>query len=108
MQRTVGVGVWSLLPHPDEKGGKVMTEPGLNPAHHGELNRMDAAPSRLAELREEYADDPVALQQIDVYDPDTEYYDHFLAYKDALLSGDSSVEAAELNWLTEHYGDIGG
>jgi len=49
---------------------------GLLPQHHGDLNRpsevypggIEGKNARIADLRKQYSDDPVALQQIDVYD----------------------------------------
>ena len=88
---------------------------GLLPQHHGELNKpsevfpggVERKSARVADLRKKYSADPVALQQIDVYDPvPNEYHRHMKLFIEALKSGDTAREN-ELNaWFKEHYPDI--
>jgi hypothetical protein len=67
---------------------------------------MSCPPELYGEMREWYKDDPVALQQIDVYDPSTEYHDKFREYRDALLSGDEDKQKELEAWFKEHYPDV--
>jgi len=48
---------------------------GLRPEHHGELNKITTPATRYDELRREYEGNSIAQQQIDVYDPATEYHE---------------------------------
>lgn len=63
---------------------------GLKPEHHGELNSLyRKSPlfrQRYAELRKVYGSDPEALQTIDIYDPESSYHEHSLAFRDAIIS----------------------
>jgi len=85
---------------------------GLRPKDHGFLNGIHCKFSReeqreiLTNKRAEYSDDPVALQQIDVYDGDTEYHDKMREFRDALISGNSTREKELDAWFKEHYPDI--
>lgn len=87
---------------------------GLKPQEHGDLNLPsvvypggeDARERRMAELRAAYADDPVALQQIDVYDGSTEYHVKLEEFKKALMSGNTAKEAELDAWFKEHYPNI--
>ena len=87
---------------------------GLKPEEHGDLNRpsivypggKDARKQKMAELRAAYADDPVALQQIDVYDGDTVYHDKLREFRDALMSGNLTKKAELEAWFKENYPDI--
>ena len=80
---------------------------GLKRQHHRELNKSKIDPKRYKELREKYKNDPVALQQIDVYDPGaTAYHDHLGDYVRALKAR-NDVRADELEaWFHEHYPDV--
>ena len=78
---------------------------GLSQQHHGELNSLPES-SRYDELRREYSDDPIALQQIDVYDGSTEYHGKFIDFVNAVKSGDSRAEESLGGWFIEHYPDI--
>ncbi len=87
---------------------------GLSPQHHKELNGGDFRRdheeeqqiARLAELRSQYANDPVALQQIDVYDYRTEYHVKFAELRNALISNDTKAEAELSHWFEVHYPDL--
>ena len=79
---------------------------GLSPAHHAELNKLGASDERLAQLRHQYANDPVALQQIDGYDNTSPYLAQFAQYLRALKTGDRDAEAEAEAWVKEHYPDI--
>jgi hypothetical protein len=77
----------------------------LTRVHHGELNKMNVPAGRYDELRREYAGDQRALQQIDVYDPCTEYNANLRELVTALRTrNDTSVLEA---WFSEHYPGIG-
>lgn len=79
---------------------------GLSGKHHGELNKMNVAPSRYNELRKEYASNKTALQQIDVYDPNTDYREKIRELVIAIKSGNEKEEG-ELNlWFKSNYPDI--
>jgi len=87
---------------------------GLIPEHHGDLNRpsvvypggSEAREARLAELRAQYAGNPRALQQIDVYDGSTEYHVKLREFTEALKSRDTAREAQLQAWFDEHYPDL--
>lgn len=80
---------------------------GLSPEHHSELNKVPGRdPPRYDELRNKYAGDGVAQQQIDVYDGNTEYHDHLQAYTGALKSGNGAGERREEQWFESNYPDI--
>ena len=79
---------------------------GLSCVHHGELNSLNVSAERIAELRLLYANDPVALQQIDVYDGSTEYHEQFGYYRDALKAHNAKREAEAYAWLKKHYPDV--
>lgn len=74
---------------------------GLSREHHGELNKCNTSPTRFAELRKLYRNDSKALQQIDVYDPDTEYH----SWIRRLIKARGEDKEA-LRWLKENYPDI--
>lgn len=84
---------------------------GLKPEDHGKLNSIvsglvEERRRVFADARTRYKDDGVALQQIDVYDPDSPYRPHILAFRDALETGDKETQEREKAWLREHYPDI--
>jgi len=79
---------------------------GLAPVHHRELNSWLCPSYRYDELREVYATDRVAQQQIDVYDPDTAYHTHIRRFRDAVRDGNADVEAKEHKWLKQYYPDV--
>ncbi len=84
---------------------------GLKPKDHGFLNGLhlrskDEQRKIFAQKRSEYAGDPVAQQQIDVYDGDTEYHVKMREFSDALKSGNSQKEAELDAWFKEHYPNI--
>ena len=79
---------------------------GLKRKHHKELNRVNVATCRYAQLRRQYAGDPIAQQQIDVYDPATEYHNKLALYKAALKSDDEAKQRQLEAWFAEHYPDI--
>jgi hypothetical protein len=78
----------------------------LQPAEHGELNKTHIPRQRFADLRRKYQDDPVALQQIDVYDPETEYHDRIREYIAACRDRDPIRERQLRAWFKQHYPDI--
>lgn len=78
-------------------------EGGLSPEHHGELNKLNVVPERYDALRAQYSSDPRALQQIDVYDPATEYHDKMSLFVQALKSGDTATEAELQAWFDTFY-----
>ena len=67
----------------------------LRPEHHGELNHGHVRRLRFEELRVQYKDDKIALQQIDVYDGATPYHNHFRALRDALVRSDKDTISRE-------------
>ena len=80
--------------------------PELKPEHHKELNLPNVASDRFEELRGEYANNPKAQQQIDVYDPTTEWHDKWAEYIQAAKE-DNEEKMVELEeWFNEHYPDI--
>jgi len=84
---------------------------GLKPVDHGFLNGLHLKSKEeqrkiYAQKRTEYAGDPVAQQQIDVYDGDTLYHDKLRELTDALKSGDTAKEAVLDAWFKEHYPNI--
>lgn len=79
---------------------------GLRPEHHGELNLPNVPSSRLDVLREEYAGDSKAQQQIDVYDPTTEYHEKIAEYVQAIKEGNKERMAELDDWFGEYYPDI--
>jgi hypothetical protein len=82
---------------------------GLSRQHHSELNAVyNVKPGRYDELRQQYAQDPVALQQIDVYDGSTLYHVKLNEYANALKSKDFATEKKLEQWFKDHYPDIGG
>ena len=86
---------------------------GLLQKHHGELNSyefwgqdLEVVKKRYEELRKQYADDPVALQQIDVYDSTPKYHLKFREYRDALKNnGTKKLKKLEA-WFKKNYPDI--
>ena len=80
---------------------------GLKPEHHGELNKVfGISPARYNELRKEYEGNLIAQQQIDVYDPATEYHEKLSEYVEAIKSNNKEKIAELENWFREHYPDI--
>lgn len=94
------------------EGFEVYNMAGLKPKDHGFLNGIHCRFSKeeqrgiLAKKRAEYAGDPVALQQIDVYDGDTEYHVKLREFIGALKSGDIKREQELQRWFDEHYPNI--
>lgn len=76
---------------------------GLSPQHHGQLNRMDVPHEEYETLRREYADDPLALEQIDIYDGSTPYYGHIKNLTRAYQRDDRTAILKEYRWFWEHY-----
>lgn len=69
--------------------------------HHGQTPEQKSA--RFTILRQKYAGDPLALEQIDMYDPTTDYHKKLMQFRDALKAR-NAAEADELYaWLREHY-----
>jgi hypothetical protein len=81
--------------------------PGLRPEHHGELNKvLDIPATRYDELRKEYEGNSAAQQQIDVYDPATEYHGKMGEYVEAIRSNNREKITELEDWFKEHYPDI--
>ena len=82
---------------------------GLSPKDHGYLNNLNllsAGKQRriFAVKRKEYAGDPVALQQIDVYDGESPYSPKIREYCDALSANNNPTLIAELEaWFKTNY-----
>lgn len=84
---------------------------GLKPNHHGELNGWafhhgqpeEQRLARLSQLRSEYADDSLALEQIDIYDGDSPYHPKIREYRDALKGGDDAKQAELEAWFAQNY-----
>jgi len=76
---------------------------GLRRKHHGELNRMNVPSTRYDDLRYEYADNPLALEQIDIYDPSSQHVPLMRAYRDALKTRDEEAVATSLDALKREY-----
>lgn len=99
----------------DERETNMTENIGLKPEHHGNLNTpgsiypggKESRYEEIEQLRAEYADDPVALQQIDVYDGRTKYHDKIAELRDALKAGDTQKEAELEVWFNNNYPDIG-
>jgi len=103
--------VSSHRPEGIPSGTEPMCMAGLKPKDHGFLNGLINVPIEekrkiYAQKRTEYADDPVAQQQIDVYDGDTEYHDKLSEFIQALHSGNSAKESELSAWFRKHYPDI--
>lgn len=85
---------------------------GLPPENHRDLNRInypggqESRAAKIAKLRKRYANDPVALQQIDVYEGSNEYHVKLREYIDALKSGDTSAQEELEAWFDQYYPDI--
>lgn len=79
---------------------------GLTPEHHGELNKHNTSRERFAELRQQYADDKRALQQIDIYDPETEYHAKIKRYFTACKANDTEAMAELEAWFDWYYPDV--
>ena len=75
----------------------------LSIPHHRELNGLNIDPRRYEELRLEYKDDLVALQQIDVYDPNSEYSDLYQKMIDAYRANNNTLGASIQEQLTQRY-----
>jgi hypothetical protein len=54
-------------------------------------------------LREKYKNDPLALEEIDMYDVSTEYHEKHAQYVSALKSGDTKQQEELRLWFREHY-----
>lgn len=79
---------------------------GLNPEDHEHLNHvLDCTAETYAEMRRKYAADPLAQEQIDVYDGRgaPEYHTHFRQLVDAFKASDEAAIATQEAWFAEHY-----
>ena len=80
---------------------------GISPEHHKQLNQMFGASREFYDnFRRIYKEDKVAQQQIDVYDPNSPYFKHALAHRDAVVAGDLEGIAHEESFFRQHYPDI--
>ncbi len=92
---------------PEKKGG-------LKPEHHGDLNRPEivypggeeARTARIAQLRQEYAGDSRAQQQMDVYEGGNEYSKHLSEYVEAMKSGNLARQKELEDWFHTNYPDL--
>lgn len=80
----------------------------LNPEHRAQLSALKEKPAgyrsrALAALRRIYKDDPAALQQIDMFDPDSPFSTHVCAYRAAQREDRRRDAEQELKWLRVHY-----
>ena len=81
---------------------------GLNKGDNGFLNGLIDEPIEkrrepYTQFRQKYRDEPLALEQIDVYDMESPYRQHWRFYRDAIHSGDVYTLEIEQQWLMEHY-----
>lgn len=80
---------------------------GLSRKHHGELNKGSISKERFTELREQYSQNGVALQQIDVYDGSVcPYHDRMKELVSALKEDNESLADKMLGWFKKNYPDI--
>lgn len=90
---------------------------GLSPEHHGEMNHPLSTgfwkekgitlEDRVKELREEYAGDDVARQQLDVYEGgNNEYHTQLKKYVEAFKSGNLEQQNKLEQWFKTNYPDI--
>ena len=90
-----------------KSGIKTYNQTGLLPEHHEELNSFGGVPKeRCDELRKIYADNPPALQEIDVYQPGPEYDKHMSVFIEAAFKGDIKTANKEVQWFKKNYPDI--
>ena len=66
----------------------------------------DADATLLRELREKYANDGIAQQQIDTYDDDSPYSEKWNAYTDAIINNDEQAKAKIAAWMRRRYPDV--
>ena len=87
------------------------TSQGLSPEDHGYLNGLSPMSVTLKKRRwiyktkrREYASDPKALQQIDIYDGESTYGKKWRQYRDALIANNHPTLIAELEaWFETNY-----
>ncbi len=93
---------------PDDPEG--LFRNGLKLRHWVELNHSqpteEERTSKLAKFRAEYVGNPIALQQIDVFDGNSIYNARLREHADALKSGDTQMQDELETWFKEHYPDI--
>ncbi len=80
--------------------------PGLSREHHSELNGMNIPATRYDELRAEYKGNSAAQQEIDAYDPTTEYHVQLEKFLEAFKANDEEKIAELEKWFKEHYPDV--
>ena len=83
---------------------------GITQADHDSMNSyefndldIEEKRKRYAELRELYADDKLALEQIDSLDGETEYHDKMGLLREAFLNKDFDKVRKLDQWFLEHY-----
>jgi len=77
---------------------------GLSPQHHGELNNiLSIRPGRYDELRAEYSEDTLALEQIDIYEYVPAYAEHIDILRKALIADDKETIDKVQAWFEQHY-----
>ncbi len=81
---------------------------GLTPKHHRYLNTLvhetkEEKREIYDRLREQYQGNPLALEQIDIYDTESPYGQHMIRARDAFKSGDETVIQREEAWFKANY-----
>ena len=81
---------------------------GLSPQHHGFLNglvdkTLKERRRTYAYFRESYKNNPLALEQIDIYDGESPHGRHINLYRDAFKNRDEDSQQREEAWFAENY-----
>tara|TARA_Y100000310_G_C20472694_1_gene710863 strand:- start:119 stop:388 length:270 start_codon:yes stop_codon:yes gene_type:complete len=81
---------------------------GLNLAHHKYLNELvhETLEKRVEiynKIREIYCDDKLALEQIDIYDCQSQYNKHKRIYLNALKNNNEKIILKEEEWFIKNY-----
>lgn len=96
------------------EGAEPVCMAGITREEHGDLNipsevypgGREAKVRRMEQLRRQYRDDPIALQQIDRYDINSPYGRMLKKYREALHSGDEQKQAELDAWFQKNYPDV--
>lgn len=104
---------------PESKQSTVLQKPAVDPELpvNGGLKQRDwvdlnhGGPqeeyvAKIGQYRTAYEGNPIALQQLDVFDPNSEYKARIREYNTALKSGDAKTQVELEAWFKEHYPDI--
>ena len=81
---------------------------GLKPEHHGFLNglvnkTLEEKRQIYSRFRQTYQGNPLAVEQIDIYDGESPHSTHIRIYRDALKSGDETATQREEVWLAQNH-----